>query len=136
MSPTVRHPEHFAGFNLVHSYSRHQALADGALVDASTLAREAGIRIPVAQTAAAYQAAVAMTPAAERAGNDLVGRMWDVVWMLYVAIRRSPEVQSVLSFEVLVVRDKTEPDLIQLMAVCGPGDDAEPVITIMLPGES
>jgi len=35
----------------------------------------------------------------------------------------------------LVVRDVETPTLTELLAVCGPGDDASPVITIMFPEE-
>jgi hypothetical protein len=43
---------------------------------------------------------------------------------------------SEVEFKVLVVRDAEEPTLVELYAVVGPGDDAEPVITIMVRGES
>jgi hypothetical protein len=39
--------------DLIHSYSRAQAIADGVLIDVSATAREAGIRCPVALTRAA-----------------------------------------------------------------------------------
>lgn len=133
MSDSAHEP--IAGFRLIHSYSRAQALADGALVDASTLAREAGIRFPVALTAAAWGDAVGMTPAAERAGNDEVGRLWDVAWMLRVAIGRAPAGATSIRFAVAVVRDGAEPSRVDLVAHVGPGDHAEPVITVMLPGE-
>ena len=125
----------FAGFDLIHSYSRAQALADGALVDCSTLAREAGIRWPTALTAAAWAEAVAMTPAAERGRCDEVGRLWDVVWLLRLAMGRAPAGATRLAFEALVVRGRIEPEIVRLAAVCGPSDDPSPVITIMLPGE-
>jgi hypothetical protein len=38
---------------LIHSYSRRQAIADGVLIDVTPTAREAGIKFPVALTAAA-----------------------------------------------------------------------------------
>lgn len=38
-------------------------------------------------------------------------------------------------FELLVVRDRPEPTLTQLKCVIGPGDEAEPVLTIMLTEE-
>ena len=48
------------------------------------------------------------------------------------ARRRS---SSTVAFSVLVQNDPSGPQLITLQAVCGPGDDLEPVITVMLPGE-
>ena len=45
----------------VYTYTRAQALADGVLIDAGPLAREAGLRFPVALTGAAWQDCVAWT---------------------------------------------------------------------------
>lgn len=38
------------GFEVIHAYTRAQAIEDGVLVDLSDLAREAGFRFPVAVT--------------------------------------------------------------------------------------
>jgi hypothetical protein len=45
----------FDNDDLIHSYSRARALADGALVDVSAVAREASIRFPVALTRAVWE---------------------------------------------------------------------------------
>ena len=42
----------FSNDDLIHSYTRAEALADGELIDVSATAREAGIRWPVALTLA------------------------------------------------------------------------------------
>ncbi|MCE9563538.1 MAG: hypothetical protein K8U57_15970 [Planctomycetes bacterium] len=42
----------FENAEVIHSYTRANALADGVLVDVSETAREAGIRFPVALTQA------------------------------------------------------------------------------------
>jgi hypothetical protein len=44
----------FSGEDLIHSYSRAEAIADGVLVDVTPVAREAGIRFPVALTRATH----------------------------------------------------------------------------------
>ena len=120
---------------VISVYSRAQALEDGMLVDCSALAREAGIRFPIALTRAAWDLCVALSPAAERACNDETGRLWDVVWMLSCAIRSGGGGTEV-AFEIRCVTTSARPSLVRLKALCGPGDDAEPVVTIMLPGES
>jgi hypothetical protein len=120
----------------IFCYSRTQALADGVLVDCSTLAREVGIRVPVAMTHAAWAQCVAMTPAAERAGNDESGRAWDVVWTLSIALCAWREGVTEVPFEVRCVTTSTCPSVMRLRAVIGPGDTADTVITVMLPGES
>jgi hypothetical protein len=120
---------------VIHSYTRAEALADGMLIDASAMAREAGIKIPVALTCAAWGLCVALSPAAKRAGNDENGRLWDVLWMMSLAIRGARDASEV-EFELLCVTERMRPSRVRLKAHCGPGDDAEPVLTIMLPGES
>lgn len=124
----------------IHVYTRAQAIDDGVLVDLSALfpdlVANAGIRFPVACTAAVYAECIALTPAAKRACNDLNGRAWDVLYMMREAIRRSTSGNSQIGFQIACVRERVRPTPTTLKAVCGPGDDAEPVITIMFPHES
>jgi hypothetical protein len=72
--------------------------------------------------------------------QDQTGRLHDVLWMTFCAIRRANEGAPTdrVKVELYVIpRDgvSTEAGLIELEAVCGPGDDMEPVITIQFPGE-
>src|SRR5690606_40705901 len=55
-------------------------LADGVLIDAGPLAREAGFVWPVAYTAAAHAATITWDTA-NGALQDETGRAWDVLWM-------------------------------------------------------
>ena len=41
-----------------------------------------------------------------------------------------------IAFEVLCVTTSVRPSRVALRAVVGPGDDAEPVVTVMRPEES
>jgi hypothetical protein len=59
--------------HVISSYTRAQAIADGELVDVSTIAREAAIRFPVAITRTLW-ADIAAIPA-ERPLEDLQGRL-------------------------------------------------------------
>lgn len=109
-------------------YTRAAALADGVLRDAGSLAREAGFRFPVALTEAAWNAAVA-PPGGAAQSQD--GRLWDVLFLLRAASRGSG---AVVRYQVQVASSEGS-SLVQLKAVCGPGDQGEPVITVMLPDE-
>jgi hypothetical protein len=126
---------------IIHGYSRAQAIADGVLIDVSEeISREAGFTIPVAMTAAAWADCVEWTDAdTARTGaiQDVQGRLWDVLWMTRFAIRRARGGNRVRVRLYRVPRhgDNVEAQPVDLVAVCGPGDDAEPVITIMQPGE-
>lgn len=121
-------------FDVICSYTRAQALEDGVLVDVTDTARELGIKIPVALTHAVWHRYIELTPAAERACNDERGRLWDVLWMFRWAAVGSPDASEIV-FSLHVVTDSPTPSLVQLKAICGPGDEGEPVITIMLPEE-
>jgi len=122
------------GFVVISAYTRAQALADGVLVDASELAKQCGIKAPVALTRAVWDRYVELTPAAEQAGNDETGRLWDVLWMFYCAAVQNPNA-SEIRYTLRVVTDSIRPSPVELKAMIGPGDDGEAVITILLPEE-
>jgi hypothetical protein len=67
--------------------------------------------------------------------QDEAGRLWDVLYLLALAARRSAG--AVVRFSVHVRDDNRAgtPPLVRLKAVSGPGDDGEPVITVMMPDE-
>ncbi len=121
------------GAEITSSYSRAQAIDDGELVDVSSVAKEAGIKLPVAMTRTAWCRCVEVPPGVHC--QDESGRLWDVVWMLRCAIRGSRG--DTILFGVHVRHDNREqtPPLVRLKAMCGPGDNAEPVITVMMPDE-
>ena len=132
--------------DVIHTYSRRQAIEDGVLVQLSgpgyegdpwvpEMVAELGYRIPIAMTATAFGQYVELTPAAERACNDIKGRLWDVLWMLKLAIGRCPVDTDTIYFDLYCVVDRVKPKLVRLKSLCGPGDEAEPVLTIMFPEE-
>ena len=104
-------------------------------MDVSAAAREAGFKYPVALTVAAWAKCVAVPPGV--VCQDEAGRLWDVLTMLRWAVRGSKDGTAEVRFGVHVRNDNREgtPPLVQLKALCGPGDDGEPVITVMLPDE-
>jgi len=131
-------------------YTRQQAIEDGVLVDMSQgwygeLAREAGIRHPVAVTRAVFERYVALTDAAKWACNDERGRWWDVCWMFALAARaarRQPSNTLLFSLHCVVdandklrmLRGRT-PGCYTIKSVIGPDDTGAPCITLMLPEE-
>ena len=137
-------------FDTVYTYTRAQAIADGVQVEVSKIAREAGIIYPVFLTRAVYDKYV--TVPAGVAGQDEVGRLWDIVWMTRFAIIRLRSPHSPrrslgeggtlteptrLPVALYVRNDNSKARLIKLIAVCGPLDinDPQPAITIMMPDE-
>jgi len=120
----------------ISTYSRRQAIEDGVLVDlmqeeTAGLVREAGFKFPIAMTIAAWTETIGPVGEPLPEGQDLKGRLWDVLWMLKMTIKAiSPLATTRIDFSVRVSGKR-----VQLYSVCGPGDDAEPVITILLRGE-
>jgi hypothetical protein len=125
----------FKETDLIHVYTRAQAIDDGVLVDVTSTAKEAGFKAPVALTAAVWADCVSWDQAREGVHQDETGRLWDVLYLAAFEARRRRNAQ-VVPFGVLRVPHRgTRPALTQLVMHIGPGDEAEPVITIMQPGE-
>lgn len=116
---------------VVFSYSRAEALADGTLRDAGQLARDAGFGFPVALTSAAWEKVVTVPTYA--LGESEGGRLWDVLNVLKWVVQDSDA--DDVDFLVCVTSHSGGSEEVPLRAVCGPGDDGEPVITVMLEGE-
>lgn len=127
----------FTDADVIHTYTRREAMQDGVLVDVSQAAREAGFRIPVAMTARAWSECVAW-PETESAIQDESGRLWDVVFMAAAAARRAARRKDGdrTTFDLHVVpRGGRVPCLTTLVLHVGPGDQGECVGTVMAPGE-
>ncbi len=102
-----------------------------------TLAREVGFTVPVTLTPAAWEAAVAWTDAdTEETGayQDETGRLWDVLSMFrWQAKARGGS--GPMYFKLYFIMKERQRRLVTLKALAGPGDQGEPVITILLPEE-
>ena len=138
----------FEDADIISSYSRRQAIEDGVLVDLmqapiregmrpelddwGAMVREAGFVVPLAMTAAAFAKTIG-EPDKLPAGQDLKGRLWDVLWMLKLGIKGPG--RDRVDFKVSVLQDKGRREVVELYALIHPGDAGEPVITIMLQGE-
>lgn len=120
-----------AGFELIHAYTRAQALEDGVLVDLSALAREAGFRFPLAVTQGVWSV---IEPGRDlmKEGQSSIGRAWDLLNVLRAGLRAAQGGREV-SFAPYFLREPGQPPhQVTMRAVSGPGDDGEPVITVML----
>lgn len=129
---------------VIHSYTRANALQDGVLVEIPVeLCQEVGIIVPVAVTTEVWHL-IDPGNLDQMPGQSVTGRTWDLLWTFAVAARSSHgRHRSTVVFrcEFLTCGEAmggtviTERKTVTLRAVCGPGDQGEPVITIMLPWE-
>ena len=76
---------------VISTYTRAQAIEDGVLIDAGSMASEAGFKWPVALTSAVWADCVAWTEddSEQQVHQDQSGRLWDVLYMASHAIRTS-----------------------------------------------
>jgi hypothetical protein len=118
--------------DVIYGYSRAQAIEDGILVDVSETAREAGIKFPVALTRTVWDKYITPDPRAEKWGQSESGRLWDTLWMLRNAAKRGG---SEIMYQLYFIMAAKQKRLVTLKALCGPGDNTEPVISVMLPEE-
>jgi len=131
----------FTADDIVSVYTRAQAIEDGVLVDVSAKAN--GIwKFPVALTSAAWEDFVAWSDAdtlRKTWPQDEDGRLWDVLYMGAMAARKPTNNQADRrSFTFTRVPREgasRRPVEVEALIHCGPGDNGEPVITIMLPHE-
>lgn len=126
---------------VIHSYSRAEAIDDGVLVEVPEIAsRAAGFKVPTAMTATAWGSTVGF-------GTDLAELLMKATAVLAAAMmeyRQSEHrarmglaepVGDRLAFAYDAEREDGGVDVVQLVMVIGPGDEGEPVGTVMLPGE-
>jgi hypothetical protein len=116
----------FSEDDLIYSYTRAQALADGVLIDLSERARHCGIKYPTACTAGLW-ALIQAIPEPDLDMREVAEavRISAVLSAMLEAIRAARGTDRVV-FRALGA---------ELWAQCGPGDDGEPVITVMMQGE-
>lgn len=117
----------------VYVYTRKQAIEDGFQVAVpEATSREAGIVFPVFINRTVWDAYV--TVPAKAWGQDEAGRLWDILWMLRLHVKRGGEQ---LLFQLYVRNTAVRPKKVTLKAMCGPvdHDDPRPAITIMMTDE-
>ena len=118
--------------DVIHTYTRADALRDGVLVDLSEWAREVGFVVPVAVSTSVWADIESIPP--EHNHQDARGRAHDLLWMAAHACKGGiGHVTAIMPVEngVRWHRDITRPENRQSYRIhSGPGDQGEHVITI------
>ena len=133
---------------VIFSYTRAQAIEDGVLVDLTAdgktkqLVREAGFGVPVAMTSTAFtETVLAGTTETQDgefifpSGQSLKGRLWDVLMVMRFAARANRNTDRVYFAVDVDTNGDGKHNTVKLWSLIGPGDDGEPVLTVMLEGE-
>lgn len=111
--------------DLIYSYTRAEAIDDGVLIDVTKWSRPRGFRFPVAFSAAAYYEVVT-----KGEGKTEEERIDHPLTHLLHVITAAKRVTDRVTFGLMNAEE-----FVDLYAVLSPGDDMEPVITVMLIGE-
>ncbi len=132
--------------DVISRYTRADALRDGVLIEVPfNLSIEAGIKIPVALTS---EAGYYVDPGNldELTGQSVTGRLWDLLQVFRIMAGQARHTDRVL-FNVAFLMPSSNgregviqgpgehEEVVSFKAICGPGDDMKPVVTIMLPWE-
>lgn len=125
----------FSDCEVISSYTRADAIQDGSLIDITANFPEISHQLykyPVACTSAVW-AIVAAAVANKKHCNDFNGVVWDLLWMSQKGVvTKIDESQSIFRVIITGASSKRYYDF---KIVCHGGDQAEPVLTIMLPRE-
>ncbi len=128
----------------ISSYSRKQAIGDGVLVPTTDLVpdepdftKQAGWKVPVALTSALADLVIPNEREQRELAQSVKGRLWDVLSMARMYAPRDGDTAYFPC--ILLVRGRKDRDGrtkdFRLKAVIGPGDDLEPVMTVMFENE-
>lgn len=124
----------------VSAAARKKALDDGLLVDAGTVAWDAGFSPPTSITKRVWSDCVAWTAEddARQLRQDQQEQLWNLLFMAYVGVRTQPRARASVLFRVACVpRDgrSTEAQRLQLKIVLSKADDGARLLTILYPDE-
>jgi hypothetical protein len=135
---------------VISSHSRAEALADGVLIDVTETAKEAGIVYPVAISQGLWEGYIEV-PESLKGVQDIQGRLWDVLTMFRFSAKATKKADDDVMghqrdapqtmffktiFQMPSTRGTPKMETVSIKSICGPGDNAEPILTFMLPEES
>ena len=103
-----------------------------AVTKTAAVVKQTGFTLPIVMTATAFGETIGFGDLPD--GQSVTGRLWDVLMVLRSMIRRMPPGEDRVHFKVSVWNG-TSLNEVALWCLCGPGDEGEPVLTIMLEGE-
>jgi len=88
------------GWDVIHTYTREQAIEDGQLIDVSDTheAREAGYKVPVCLTVGVH--ALVQVPASLGGEQDYSGRLWDTLFLAAAAFKQAED-KTLVPYKVI-----------------------------------
>jgi hypothetical protein len=119
-------------WNVIYSYTREQAIADGVLIDVTEQAKATGFKLPTVVTDNLYHQYIEPPAGLAGEGQSVTGRLHDLLTLALFAAKRAANSDRVY-FKVSFLMSPGRSESVEVIAHIGPGDSTEPVLTIMLP---
>ena len=119
-------------WNLIYAYTRAQAIEDGVLVDVTEQAKAIGFKLHTVVTDHLFHGYVEPPAGLEGEGQSVTGRLHDLMVLALFAARKAVNIDRV-TFKVAFLMAPGRKETVEVIAHIGPGDNGEPVLTIMLP---
>ncbi|MCK1999885.1 hypothetical protein MZM54_00625 [[Brevibacterium] frigoritolerans] len=117
---------------VIHAYTRSQAIEDGVLKDVTETAKEAGLIWPTAVTQSVWNY---MIDNEEESNENAINiKTYDVCAMLVWAIKIKKPTENEILYPITRIVNETQKDVL-LKATLTPGDEGEPTFTISMPEE-
>lgn len=119
-------------WNVIFSYTRKQAIEDGVLIDVTEQANQLGFKVNTVVSDHLYGDYLTPPAGLEGEGQSVEGRLHDLLFRTLIAAKTFG-VRDRVNFDVLFLMSPGKWATVKILAVMGPGDHGEPVLTIMLP---
>ena len=119
--------------HLIFSYTREMALEDGVLIDVTEDAKQVGFSLHTVVTSNLFNGYVAPPAGLDASfGQSTAGRMHDLLVLARIAAGGEPDGDRVV-FQVGFLMRPGQLETVKVILHIGPGDNGEPVLTLMLP---
>ena len=124
-------------FQIISNHSRAHSIDEEALIDITSMAKDAGFRYPVFITRDLWDGYI--DPAPQLQHENTTNRLWDTLANLAATIKSTKNPGSCLWFTVsfqMYFDGRRSTEDVRLKSIVKPGYNATKLITIMLPDES
>lgn len=104
---------------IIHEYPIKEAISDGLIVDLTSkypeLVKDAGFIWKVLMTKRAFDRYVGLNEKAKKYHQSEKGRLWDILFGLYIAIKKCPPDETTLAFKInTIVPDEKDSSAMEI----------------------
>ena len=104
---------------IIHEYPIKEAISDGLIVDLTSkypeLVKDAGFIWKVLMTKRAFDRYVGLNEKAKKYHQSEKGRLWDILFCLYIAIKKCPPDETTLAFKInTIVPDEKDSSAMEI----------------------